>query len=104
MRCTLHRILVARLTSSHVWIDSGVKYSVEVFMLGYKHSDITMEERILKVAGLGAFLSTALAAVSVALGKWSGFFTSPLPLGSIAAIACALVVMAALFFRYFDKL
>lgn len=72
-------------------------------MLGYKHSDITMEERILKVAGLGAFLSSALAAVSVALGEWSGFFTSPLPLGSIAAIACALVVMAALFFRYFEK-
>src|SRR5210317_556014 len=103
MRCTLHRILVARLTSSQVWIDSGVKYSVEVFMLGYKHSDITMEERILKVAGLGAFLSTALAAVSVALGEWSGFFNSPHPLGAIAAIASALVAMALLFVLYFDK-
>jgi len=72
-------------------------------MLDDKHRDMTMDRRLFKITVLSTLLSTAALALVVGFGTWLGFWNAPLPLGLILAIVATLVVLSALFTRYFDN-
>src|SRR6056300_1714446 len=72
-------------------------------MLHDQHRDITMAQRLFKVAAQTTLLSTAALALLVGIGAWLGLWEAPLPLGFILAITVTLGILWQLLVRYYDK-